>query len=65
MKLGERFKTISGLSVTLVAHGSNITHPLIFLDDRKRLHNYTREGKFISDLHPHPMDVVNETKTDK
>lgn len=58
MNIGERFKTREGKVVTIVSFVSNETHPVVAIDDKKRLQRYTREGNFISSAINHKQDLV-------
>jgi hypothetical protein len=62
MKLGDSFLTKGRTKVTLVAYSSNESHPLVFLDERGELHQYTRDGFYISNQHPSNMDIIYEEK---
>ena len=58
MKIGNTFKTREGKQVTVIDICSDETHPIVCLDEKKRLQKYTRDGKFISSAVQHKQDIV-------
>ena len=60
MKIGSTFKTREGKQVTVIEFCSDPTHPVVCIDDKKRLQKYTKEGKYISSEVKHKQDLVNQ-----
>ncbi len=58
MKIGNTFKTREGKSVTVIEFCSDETHPVVCVDEKKRLQKYTRDGKYISSTVQHKQDLV-------
>lgn len=60
MKIGNTFKTREGKNVTVIEFSSDATHPVVCIDEKKRLQKYTREGRYISSTVPHKLDLVEQ-----
>lgn len=62
IQVGCTYKTNSKRSPTIVIIeiDGNDSHPLIGLDNRKRMFRFTKEGKFVSSEFKHEMDLYDQ-----
>ena len=58
-KVGEHWKSRSGELVYIFQiRDETDTHPIVGIDNKKRIQRYTPKGSYISDIKPHRNDLV-------
>ncbi len=61
IQIGNTYSTKSTRSplITIIDIPGTLSHPVVGIDNKKRLFHYTKEGKFIDVNFPHEMDLAN------
>ena len=62
MNTGNIYKTREGKNVTVINFVKGHTHPVVCLDDKKKLVRYTTNGRFLDDDFDHKQDIIFENE---
>lgn len=62
MNTGNIYKTREGKNVTVINFVKGHTHPVVCLDDKKKLVRYTTNGRFLDDGFDHKQDIIFENE---
>lgn len=58
--VGEQWNTREGKIVTVISNISgHASHPILVMDETKKLYSLDNSGRFIGDGYAHNMDIVS------
>ncbi len=57
-RVGDTWMTRAGDHFAIINVAAGGEHPVLGIDNKKRMANFTREGFFVSEKFPNPNDLV-------